>query len=135
MSFNVKSNSSVKEVVTPGDRRGYTKLYGSIDSFWTTTITLNDNIYNYSRIVIVGHNGEDDNVYKYYNLNYDIIPGLPVFVASQMIIMYNGTNITHAIISIKNCSFNSNSITLTGQFRKNDTVNGTMAISAIYGIK
>ena len=135
MSFNVKSNSSVKEVVTPSDRRGYTKLYGSIDSFWNTTITLNDNIYNYSRIVIVGHNGEDDNVYKYYNLNYDIIPGLPVFIASQTILMYNGTNMTQAVIAIRNCSFSSNSITLTGQFRKTDTVNGAMAISAIYGIK
>ena len=135
MSFNVKSNGSVKELDTPADRRGYTKLYGSIGSFWTTTITLNDNIYNYSRIVIVGHNGEDDNSYKYYNLNYDVIPGLSVFIASQTILISKGTNMIQVIIAIKNCSFSSNTITLTGQFRKNDTVNGSMVVSAIYGIK
>ena len=133
MSFNVKSNSSVKEVVTPGDRRGYTKLYGSINQFWSKDITLYDNIYNYSRIVIIGYMGNEAS-YGYYNLNYDIIPEISAFGASQTILL-NNNNLNHVLLTIKNCSKSSNNITLVGQLRKSDTVNNALNISSIYGIK
>ena len=133
MSIYVKSNKSVKEVVTPDDRSGYIKLYGSISSFWSTTITLKDNIYKYSRIVIVGKNGTDE-AFSYFNFNYDIIPEVSVFAASQ-IILVNNNNMTNALMAIRNCSSSSNNVLISGQFRKNDKENSAMSISAIYGIK
>ena len=133
MSFNVKSNSSVKEVVTPGDRRGYTKLYGADGPFWTSTPTLWDNIYNYSRIVIVGYAGKEAS-FGYYNFNYDIIPTESVFGASQTILLDNN-DMVHVLMNIKNCSRSSNKITIVGQIRKSNTVNNSISYSAIYGIK
>lgn len=100
MSFNVKSDSSVKEVVTPGDRRGYTKLYGEVGSFWTNTFNLWYNIYNYSRIVVIGkqHDATDD--LGRYTLNFDIIPGVTEFSASQTI-LHADNDMQHVLMIIK----------------------------------
>ena len=133
MSIMVKSNSSVKELDTPGDRRGYTQLYGADGPFWTSTPTLWDNIYNYSRIVIVGHMGNEVS-FGYYNFNYDIIPTESTFGASQTILLSNN-NMVHALMTIKNCSRDTNKITISGQLRKSNTVNQSISYSAIYGIK
>lgn len=133
MSVLVKSNSSVKELDTPNDRRGYTKLYGADGPFWTSTPTLWDNIYNYSRIVIVGKMGSEKS-FGNYNFNYDIIPEESIFGASQTILLSNN-DMVHALMIIKDCSRSSNKITITGQIRKSNTVNQSISYSAIYGIK
>ena len=134
MSFNVKSNNSNKTAASPNDRRNYVKLYGAANSFWSSTFVLSDNIYNYSRIVIIGKTADGTDQFARYNLNFDIIPGVTEFEASQTI-LHTSNNMQHIIMLIKECSYSTNKITITGQFRKSDTVNNPVYFSAIYGIK
>ena len=133
MSFNVKSNNSNKTAASPNDRRDYVKLYGSINQLEGEEITLYDNIYNYSRVVIIGYIGNDP-YYGYYNLNYDIIPEIVTFSNSQTILL-NNNDMRQVLVTIKYCSISTNIVVIAGQLRKSDTISDTLNINAIYGIR
>lgn len=133
MSFNVKSNNSTKTAASPNDRRDYVELYGSINQFWAKEITLYDNIYNYSRVVITGYIGNDP-YHGYYHLNYDIIPDIVTFSTSQTILL-NDNDMRQVLATIKYCSTSTNIVVIAGQLRKSDTISEALNITRIYGIR
>ena len=134
MSVNTKTNNVSKILVEQEDTRKCSKLSDSHYNFATLNLELWDNIYNYSKIVVIGKAGTE-NEYNYFHLCFNILPDISKFNATQALLM-NSTDMRHVLMTIKNCTTKSNTVTIVGQIRKDDSSTvEAVSFDLIYGIK